>query len=724
MRPNANGVGPFFMPENSLSNLKQEDWFETPIQFAKGVGPRLSPLLGKLGIHSFEDMLFHIPFRYLDRRELQALNLIQASKNAAIMAQVQASGEVSLGRRGKRIWEVVFTDGRGHLVAKWFRFNRAYMTKRFQKGKHYILFGETSLYKGQWQMVHPEVHSINEFSDEEPAHQILGFIPVYRSTEGLHQKTLARILKGLLKEFERVGLETLPEELMSRNQFPSFTSSLKALHEPPKEANVLELEQHRSIWHQRLAFEEFFYLQLGLSLKRIRSHHSEGVAHHPHVKLKNRFLKSLPFELTGSQVRAVTSIAEKMVLAEPMNVLLQGDVGSGKTIVGLLAALLAVENEHQAAIMAPTEILAEQHLRVFEKFVSPLGVKVRLLTASTPSGERETTLEELNRGDPMIVIGTHALLEGPVNFQNLSLVLVDEQHRFGVRQRMTLMKKGHRPDVLVMTATPIPRSLAMTLYGDLDLLIIDELPAGRQPITTRIMYEKNRPDLYTFVRKKIQEGRQAYFVFPLIEESEKMDLKDATQAYERLTEIFSDFSVGMIHGRMKGDEKDKIMRAFADGEIQILVATTVIEVGIDVPNATLMVIEHAERFGLSQLHQLRGRVGRGREKSYCVLACSFPASDLAKLRLKVMTEYQDGFKIAEEDLKIRGPGDFLGTRQSGMPELRIANLIQDLPLLELAREEARLLLAADPDLLQERHMTIRQVLRRRWGGKLGLASVG
>lgn len=724
MRPNAGGVGPFFMPVRSLEKMEKSEWWETPVQFAKGVGPRLSPLLNKMGIQTFEDLIFHLPFRYLDRREIQSLNFLRESKNSAIMAEVHAAGEVTIGRRGKKIFEVIFSDGKGHLVAKWFRYNRGYQQKRFQKGKKFVLFGETSRYQGQWQMVHPEVHLLSEFTDEEGASDLLGFLPVYRSTEGLQQRTLRRIVQGLLPDLVKHAQETLPADILARRAFPSLLDSFLSLHQPPKEADSLDLEQHRSSWHRRLAYEEFFYLQLGLGLKRNRFLKKQGFAHHPHIKLRNRLLKNLPFDLTQSQLRATETITHKMLGPEPMNVLLQGDVGSGKTVVGMLAALLSVENQKQAAVMAPTEILAEQHARVFTHHCEPLGVRVRLLTASTSNTLKEEILNELGRGDPMILIGTHALLEESVNFQNLSLVLVDEQHRFGVRQRLELMKKGSCPDVLVMTATPIPRSLAMTLYGDLDLLVIDELPAGRKPITTRIMYEKNRPVLYDFVRKKIAEGRQAYFVFPLIEESEKMDLKDATKAFENLQKIFPEFGVGMIHGRMKGNEKDLIMREFSERKVQILVSTTVVEVGIDVPNATIMVIEHAERFGLSQLHQLRGRVGRGTEKSYCVLACAFPASDLAKLRLKVMTDYEDGFKIAEEDLKIRGPGDFLGTRQSGMPELRVANLIQDLPLLEAAREDVKKLLAEDPDLLQERHQYIRQVLRRRWGGRLGLAEVG
>ncbi|HEX5033739.1 MAG TPA: ATP-dependent DNA helicase RecG, partial [bacterium] len=398
-------------------------------------------------------------------------------------------------------------------------------------------------------------------------------------------------------------------------------------------------------------------------------------------------------------------------------------VGSGKTLVSMVAALLAIENRRQVAVMAPTEILADQHFRNFSRWFEGVA-PVRLLTASTKGSAREEVLSGLASGEAQVLIGTHALLEDPVTFDNLSLVIIDEQHRFGVRQRMQLMKKSSQPDVLVMTATPSPRSLAMTLYGDLDLSLMTEMPPGRQPILSRIMFEKDRPKLEDFVRQKIEEGQQAYFVFPLIEESEKLDLKNAKQGYEKLKEIFNNFSVEMLHGRMKNADKEAVMRRFAKGEIQILVATTVIEVGIDVPNATLMVIEHAERFGLSQLHQLRGRVGRGAKKSYCILAVDYRRSDLAKERLRVMEESADGFRIAEEDLKIRGPGDFLGTRQSGLPDFRVGNLISDLSLLESAREAARELLEADPELKAAEHLWMRPILEHRWKGRLSLAQVG
>ncbi len=573
-------------------------------------------------------------------------------------------------------------------------------------------------------MVHPEVTPVKEFFEEEDFLKHLGLVPVYSTTEGLHQRQIRKAMDFLLEGLESRLVESLPEKLIQSLQFPSLAESFQRIHRPRDEDSPELWTAQRSPFHRRLVFEEFFYLQLGLAFRRQQAQVVAGIAHQARFGLRERLLQKLPFQLTAGQERTIQEITRDMCAARPMNRLLQGDVGSGKTLVSLMAALLAIENGRQVAVMAPTEILAGQHFQNFTRLLQDMGIPVLLLTASTKGVERKRVLEKLRSGAPALVVGTHALLEEEVELPNLSLVVIDEQHRFGVRQRMVLMKKSEQPDVLVMTATPIPRSLAMTLYGDLDLSLMTEMPPGRIPILTRIMYEKDRPKLYQFVREKISGGQQAYFVFPLIEESEKLDLKNATKGFENIKEIFKEFRVEMLHGRMKNAEKDEIMGRFSRGETQILVSTTVIEVGIDVPNATLMVIEHAERFGLSQLHQLRGRVGRGGAKSYCILATDFKQSDLAKERLKVMESSSDGFKIAEEDLKIRGPGDFLGTRQSGLPDFRVGNLITDLDLLEAARREAQALLAADPQLAAEAHRVIRPLLVHRWQGRLSLAQVG
>lgn len=680
--------------------------------------------LEKIGIRCLEDLLYHLPFRYLDRRSLFSIKELPAGNGGVFMGEVLALGEVRTGRKGRRIFEIIAGDATGYVSLKWFHYRKNYLEKLFKKGEKYIFFGDVTLFRGRKQMVHPEAQPISEFFDENEVKKHLGVVPVYSLTEGLTQRHLRKIMMQVLEEQARGMEETLSRDILEKYRLPGLLESFREIHSPSEGQSLVELNRGQTIYHRRLAFEEFYFLQLGLGIKRRQIHALPGFKHEPRVRLKNRLVQNLPFSLTQSQIDAVESIILRMCSPEPMNVLLQGDVGSGKTLVGAMASLVALENDQQVAMMVPTEILAEQHYQKFRNILHPLGVEVDLLTSSTKKEARDRILGQLKKGRPMLVLGTHALIEADVEFKNLSLVIIDEQHRFGVRQRLKLMRKGSRPDVLVMTATPIPRSLAMTLYGDLDMVLMNEMPKGRQPIKTRIMYEKNRPKLYDFIRKKLAEGRQVYFVFPLIEESEKMDLKDATQAYEKLQGEFSEYKVGMIHGRLKGSEKERIMNRFSQGDIQILVATTVIEVGIDVPNATVMVIEHAERFGLSQLHQLRGRVGRGSEKSFCILATGFPQSDVSKRRLAVMEGFSDGFKIAEEDLTIRGPGDFLGTRQSGIPELRVADLIRDLDLLEMAKEAAGETLNRDPQLSSPEHGVMKRVLQSRWKNRLGLAEVG
>lgn len=699
-------------------------WWNTPVQYIKGVGPYLGKLFERLGVASYEDLLYHLPFRYLDRRSIASIAKTQPGKHRVIYGQVDAVGEVSLGRRGRRVFEVIITDGHGFMTLKWFHYPRKFFAERFKKGEKFLFFGEVSLFRGEKQMVHPEVTPVKEFFDEEDFQKHLGLVPVYSTTEGLHQRQIRKALDILLEGLGERLVETLPGALIHKWGFPGIADSFQRIHRPLDDDSLETWTALRSPFHRRLVFEEFFYLQLGLAFRRQRAQILTGIAHRPLFQNREVLIQQLPFKLTGAQQRAVEEITRDMCSPKPMNRLLQGDVGSGKTLVCLVAALLSIENGRQAAVMAPTEILADQHYKNFSKMLGGMGIPIRLLTASTKGQQRSEVLALLKSATPAIVIGTHALLEEDVEIPSLSLVVIDEQHRFGVRQRMVLMKKSEQPDVLVMTATPIPRSLAMTLYGDLDLSLMTELPPGRVPILTRIMFEKDRPKLYEFVREKIKAGQQAYFVFPLIEESEKLDLKDATKAFEKLKEIFCEFKIEILHGKMKNREKEEVMGRFSSGETQILVSTTVIEVGIDVPNATLMVIEHAERFGLSQLHQLRGRVGRGGNKSYCILATDFKRSDLAKERLKVMEASSDGFKIAEEDLKIRGPGDFLGTRQSGLPDFRVGNLISDLDLLEAAREAARQLLEEDPNLLRDDHAMIRPVLEHRWKGRLSLAQVG
>ncbi len=701
------------------------NWLQTSVQYVKGIGPYLAKLLGKLNINNYEDFLYHIPFRYLDRGQITSIHQVEVGKNRTVSGEVVASGESLLPRRGRKIFEVILGDGKGFISAKWFHYYPKYFLNRFKKGERFLFFGEVSAYRGQKQMVHPEVEAIGDlFEEEELQKRFLGLVPVYSTTEGLSQRQIRKGIQFLLEQIEARLPEVLPAEILATHRLPPLLDSFQRIHLPIEGDVQEEWVEHRSPFHRRLIFCEFFYLQLGLGIRRRQAGTVSGFAHRPLHQLRQQLLSGLPFELTEGQKRSIGEISKDMCSPHPMNRLLQGDVGSGKTLVSLIAALLAVENGHQVALMAPTEILAEQHARNFKQLLGQMGIPTELLTSAVKGSARKAILEKIRNRTPLILIGTHALLEEEVAFENLSLVVIDEQHRFGVRQRMKLMRKAERPDVLVLTATPIPRSLAMTLYGDLDLSLMTEMPRGRQPIVTRVMQERDRPKLYEFIRKKLQEGRQAYFVFPLIEESEKLALKDASRALEKLTKIFPEFELALLHGRMRNEQKEGVMARFIKGEIKVLVATTVIEVGIDVPNATIMVVEHAERFGLSQLHQLRGRVGRGSEKSYCILAADFKKSELAQERLAVMEESNDGFRIAEEDLKIRGPGDFLGTRQSGLPDFRVANLITDLALLEEAKGAAGRILEEDPELMLPKNQILRMVLEHRWKGRLGLAEVG
>jgi ATP-dependent DNA helicase RecG len=595
-------------------------------------------------------------------------------------------------------------------------FGRGWLTRIFQRGQALVLHGKGARFRDKitlqvqdWEVV--------ESGDDEPIHAG-ALVPVYSTTEGLHQRTLRSLMYQLVERFAADVGETLPEPARRRRGLQPITEALTGVHFPQSEVQL-------GAAHRRLAFEDFLLLQLGLAILRARMTRARGITLSPAGTLVKRLRESLPWSLTAAQERVWDEIRRDMAAPYPMHRLLQGDVGSGKTIVAALAVLTAVEAGYQAAVMAPTEILAEQHVMTFSRLLQPLGVPVTLLTSALKGRERTARRAAVAAGDVGCIVGTHALVQEAVEFRRLGLVVVDEQHRFGVAQRARLKAKGESPDVLVMTATPIPRTLALTLYGDLDVSVLDELPPGRKPVRTEARGEGKRPQIYAFLRDQIAEGRQIYVVYPLIEESEAIDLKAATDMARRLqTEVFPDRVVGLLHGRLSFEAKDEIMRRFKAGEIHVLVSTTVIEVGIDVPNASVMLIEHAERFGLSQLHQLRGRVGRGPWKSYCILLTSGKLGDDAERRVQAMVETNDGFKIAEVDLQLRGPGEFFGTRQSGLPEFRVADLLQDAALLEEARRDALTIVAADPELRAPEHRGLRQALLARWRGKLALASVG
>ena len=709
---------------------------QTSIQFIKGVGPRLSEVLKKKNILTVEDALYFLPRLYQDRRQIKTISQLAVGKIETVMGTVLQANLTFYGRR--RTFELTLGDETGTLLAKWFNFNPRFMKGRFKKGMRLILFGEVRLYQLQKEIHHPELEILEEEPESPDANaappavkeESLHFgriVPVYSETEGLYQRQrlIRRIMKNAVDLFAAKEFSGIPEEVCRRQNLIPLSEAFRRAHHPDAGEDLTLLNEGKSPAHRRLVFDELFFLELGLALRRSGILMEKGIPFlisHRHTR---RLREILPFSLTPAQERVLGEIESDMRRPHPMNRLLQGDVGSGKTIVALLSGLMAIEGGYQVAIMAPTEILAEQHYLNIRPLVEKLGFRAALLTSSLKKSEKENFLSRIRKGEIQLVIGTHALIQEGVEFQRLGLAIIDEQHKFGVLQRATLKKKGLNPDVLVMTATPIPRTLAMTLYGDLEVSVIDQLPPGRGSITTRVFSEKERFRVYRILREEIAKGKQAYVVYPLVEESERLDLKDATQMAKNLQrDIFPEFKVGLIHGRLKSEEKEAIMADFKDRRIHILVSTIVIEVGIDVPNASVMVIEHAERFGLSQLHQLRGRVGRGKDPSQCLLIAQFPKSEEAERRLRVMEQTTDGFKIAEEDLAIRGPGELMGTQQSGLPDLRVANFARDLQLLNEARKEAFGIISRDPILSQPEHYFMKETLKERWKGRLELATIG
>ena len=696
----------------------------TPIQYVKGVGPKLAKVFEKKGIRTVEDALYFLPRCYEDRRNLKKISELKAEKKETGYGEILLSGVVFYHNRRKRIFETVVGDGTGVVTLKWFHGNERFLRERFKKGRKLIFSGEVRWFGSQKEIHHPDV----EIVDGDIEKDYLNFkriVPIYSETEGLYQRTLRRILKATLDGFSDDLSSPIPQEILERQDLIAFPEAFRRVHFPPEGELIDGLNLQRSDGHRRIIFDEFFFLELGLALKKKGVALEKGISFQESGHLVERLFEIVPFKLTRSQEKVWSEIREDLKAPHPMNRLIQGDVGSGKTIVALLACLQVVECGYQAAIMAPTEVLAEQHYLNLHRWLVPLGVGVELLTSSTKGVGRSDLYERIRRGEVQLVIGTHAVIQESVEFHRLGLAIIDEQHKFGVIQRGLLKKKGENPDVLVMTATPIPRTLAMTLYGDLDVSVIDEMPPGRMPVETRVFPEPARDKIYRIVEDEVKKGRQAFIVYPLVEESEKLDLKDATQMAEHLQrDVFPGFRIGLLHGRMKSDEKETIMREFKDGKIQILVATTVIEVGIDIPNASVMVVEHAERFGLSQLHQLRGRIGRGRYPSRCILLAQYRSSEEAKVRLRAMEKSSDGFRIAEEDLALRGPGEFFGVRQSGIPDFRVAHVARDTSILVEARKEAFRLIREDPDLSRPSHIDLKDALRKRWKGRLELASIG
>ncbi len=699
----------------------------TPVQYVKGVGPALAQVLRRMGILTVGDLLSVIPLRYLDRRRILPISELQPGRDRTVQGEIVAAGVSFMGGRRKRIFEVIISDGTGRVSAKFFHFHQAYFQQRYKIGTRLMFSGDVSEYRTTLQFIHPEVELLDAEHEAESGGRI---IPVYPLTEGLYQRTLRRVVRNAWDAFNQHITPIFPEAFVERFHLADPWECLQEVHFPSPDLDPELLTIGRSAAHRTLIFDEFFFLELGLALRRRQHVVKPGISFPRSDETHSRLLATLPFELTGAQGRCIAEIFSDLARPAPMNRLLQGDVGSGKTVVALAAAAQAIAGGYQAAIMAPTEILAEQHFQTISRIAGPMGIPHALLTSSIKGKPRAEILGKLKSGELPLICGTHALIQEGVAFAKLGFVVVDEQHRFGVMQRAQLRRKGTAesdglwPDVLVMTATPIPRTLAMTLYGDLDVSVIDEMPKGRLPIITKLFGEKQRDKLYQGIRMELDRGHQAYVVYPLIEESEKLDLKNATDMCQELKRVFEpDYRVELLHGRMSPDEKERVMRQFKAGEVHVLCATSVVEVGVDVPNATVMVIEHAERFGLSQLHQLRGRVGRSTHQSWCILMADYRRSEDARARLGVMTETTDGFQIAEKDLEIRGPGEFMGTRQSGVPPFRIANLARDMGILSQARDAAFRLVEEDPQLARPENRRIREVLLARWEGRLTLADI-
>lgn len=678
------------------------------IKYLPGVGPKRAELLNKeLEIFTYLDLLHYYPYKYIDRSKTYKISEIDGS-----MPYIQLRGRIvsynTHGEGARRRLTALFSDGTGVIELVWFKGIR-YITDRYKPGTEYTLFGRPTLFNGKFNIAHPELDPIDDRIDNTT-----GLQGYYTTTEKmknafLNSKALQKMIYTLLAGIQEPLPETLPAPVIAHQQLMGLTDALRNIHFP---ASINHLRRAEL----RLKFEELFYLQLHiLRYTRLRNQKLGGFRFdHIGDYFNNFYHHILPFELTQAQKRVIKEIRADMGSGRQMNRLLQGDVGSGKTLVALMSMLIAVDNGYQACLMAPTEILATQHYEGLKAMVEPLGLRIELLTGSVTKKRRVPILDGLLTGEVNLLIGTHALLEDTVNFANLGFVVIDEQHRFGVEQRARLWNKNKiPPHILVMTATPIPRTLAMTVYGDLDVSVIDQLPPGRKPIQTLLQYDSRRAQLYAALRKQLQMGRQAYIVYPLIQESEKSDLKNLEEGYDLICEAFPEYQVCMVHGKMKAAEKEAQMQRFVSGEAQIMVATTVIEVGVNVPNASVMIIENAERFGLAQLHQLRGRVGRGAEQSYCILMTSYKINQDTRKRLELMTETNDGFRIAEADMQMRGPGDMEGTQQSGIAfNLQIANLAKDGQILQTARDEANALLDSDERLERPENYIVRKELNR------------
>ena len=724
----------------------------TPVQYVKGIGPRLAEVLAEKGIRTVDDLLHYLPFRYEDRLNPRGIAELRAGEMATVIAEVRTSGLY----RTRRMPIFQLTVGQGRSRLRCIFFNATYLQGKFPPGQLLALYGkvEQDQRSGELQIVQPQIEVLGDSAGENPEEaakqslEVGRIVPIYESAgQGkLTPRWFRRIIRTALDNIAPDVADPIPAKVRERMGLISPYEAFRFVHWPDEGESLQNLQSARTPAHLRMIFDELFFIELGLEMKRREQKAQTGVAIELDSRVREAIKKILPFHPTTAQKRVLKEIAEDMGQPHPMRRLLQGDVGSGKTIVSFEAAIIAMENGYQAALMAPTEILAQQHYFSARRILEPAGYRVVLLTGSLEADRKRDIRRHIAQGNAQFIIGTHALLEEKVEFAKLGLVIVDEQHRFGVMQRLKLMKKPAdsdsapgeskpragkallppEPHVLVMTATPIPRTLALTLYGDLDLSVLDELPPGRTPIVTRRVSDDQSGKVWEFVRKQINAGHQAYVVYPVIEENEENEVKAALKMYRELSgKVFPDLKVGLLHGRLDSDLKEQVMRMFQKGELQILVATTVIEVGVDVAAATVMVIEHAERFGLAQLHQLRGRIGRGAAKSYCILMTGGKVTEEGERRLEAMVKTSDGFQIAELDLELRGPGEFFGTRQAGMPDFRVASLIRDRQILEAAKREAAAVIAGPNAEISEIEMSRALVhMRSRWSRSYGLVEVG
>jgi ATP-dependent DNA helicase RecG len=688
---------------------------DTSIQYLKGVGPKLAELFGRKGLRTVQDFLEFYPRSYEDQRQARNIASLKPGETVSLKAQIVKVSSIPLGQSKRRMYDVTLKDASGIVHCKFFRVPYKGYFERFTPMKEVRIVGEVQDYRGRIEFHHPDIRDIEP--DEELHDQL---IPLYIELEGTSSNKIMKLIRSSWEQIKEWPLEIFPQSLLRKYELLDRKQALYQIHHPEIEQAAQFLD-FKSPSQRRIIFEEFFWLELFLAAKKSGLQREKGPVIQNDGTWVEDVLKNLPFKMTNAQARAFQEIREDLRGPHPMNRLVQGDVGSGKTLVCLLACTQTAQSGYQSCLMVPTEILAEQHFKNSLKFLSS-NIRVALLTGKTKTAERRELLVKLQQGEIDLLIGTHALLEDDVDFKNLGLVVVDEQHRFGVEQRGTLKVKGKNPHFLVMTATPIPRTLAMTVYGDLEVSLIDELPPGRSPIQTRVGYQSKRTLAFDFMRDQIKKGRQAYIIYPLVEESEKIDLKNAVDEFEQLKKTYPDLSFGLLHGKMKPAEKDEVMEKFRNQEFQVLISTTVIEVGVDVPNATVMIVEHSERFGLSQLHQLRGRVGRGEHKSYCMLMLGYAVSEEARERVEFMEKTTDGFKIAEFDLELRGPGEFMGTRQSGLAGFKMAHLVRDFQILLQAREAAFEILKKDPGLTLKENQGLREELFRTHG-PAALASI-